>query len=148
VARASQIIADYKARFVGIESFLEDCVEQARTEGWVETIRGRRRTIHNIDSTNRQEQSLAERLAINSVVQGSAADLIKIAMVNVHAKLGALHSNARLVLQVHDELVLEVPESCADAGLAMLVTEMEGAMDLDVPLIVDASVSKDWYDAK
>lgn len=148
VARASQIIADYKARFSGIESFLEDCVDQARAEGWVETIKGRRRTIHNIDSSNRQEQALAERLAINSVVQGSAADLIKIAMVNLYAKLGALHADARLVLQVHDELVMEVPESHAEEGLALLVAEMEGAMDLDVSLVVDASVSKDWYDAK
>ena len=148
VARASQIIADYKARFSGIESFLQDCVDQARAEGWVETIEGRRRIIHNIDSSNRQEQALAERLAINSVVQGSAADLIKIAMVNLHAKLGGLHADARLVLQVHDELVIEVPESRAEEGLALLVSEMEGAMDLDVPLIVDASVSKDWYDAK
>ncbi len=148
VARASQIIADYKSRFTGIESFLQDCVDQARAEGWVETIEGRRRAIHNIDSSNRQEQALAERLAINSVVQGSAADLIKIAMVNLHAKLGGLHADARLVLQVHDELVIEVPESRADEGLSLLVSEMEGAMDLDVPLIVDASVSKDWYDAK
>lgn len=148
VARASQIIGDYKARFTGIERFLEDCVDHAREYGYVETMCGRRRVIHNIDSSNGQERALAERHAINSVVQGSAADLIKIAMINLHRDLPALHADARLVLQVHDELVIEVPQAVADAGLALLVERMEGAMELSVPLLVDASVSQSWFDAK
>jgi len=148
VARASQIIGDYKARFTGIERFLEDCVDHAREYGYVETMCGRRREIHNIDSSNGQERALAERHAINSVVQGSAADLIKIAMINLHRDLPALHVDARLVLQVHDELVIEVPQAVADAGLALLVERMEGAMELSVPVLVDASVSQSWFDAK
>ncbi|MCH2136165.1 MAG: DNA polymerase I [Phycisphaerales bacterium] len=148
VARAAQIIGDYKARFEGIESFLEDCVETAQRQGWVATMRGRRRWIHNINSANGQERALAERLAINSVVQGSAADLIKIAMINLHRDLPGLHPDARLVLQVHDELVIEVPQSVAEEGKDLLVDRMEHAMDLRVPLLVDASVSRDWYDAK
>ena len=148
VARASQIIGDYKARFPGIERFLEACVDQAQQQGWVETMLGRRRAIPAIDSTNGQERALAERHAINSVVQGSAADLIKQAMLDVHEALPQLHEDAQLVLQVHDELVIEVPEACADEGLALLVRCMEQAMDLHVPVVVDAAVSRDWYDAK
>ncbi|MCH2138019.1 MAG: DNA polymerase I [Phycisphaerales bacterium] len=148
VARASQIIGDYKARFPGIERFLDDCVAQAQDTGFVETMAGRRREIPTIDSSNGQERALAERHAINSVVQGSAADLIKLAMLNLHARLPDLHAEARLVLQVHDELVIEVPEAVADAARDLLVSSMEGAMDLRVPLVVDAAVSQDWYDAK
>ena len=148
VARASQIIGDYKARFPGIERFLEACIDKAHDLGYVETMCGRRRVIHNIDSANGQERALAERHAINSVVQGSAADLIKIAMINLHGSLPSLHRDARLVLQVHDELVIEVPDAVAKQGRSLLVDTMEGAMDLSVPLVVDASVSKDWYDAK
>ncbi len=148
VARATAIIHDYKTRFRGIETFLADCVEQARKEGWVETIQGRRRAIPEIDSNDRQRQMLAERLAINSVVQGSAADLIKIAMVNLHARLPDVDPEARLVLQVHDELVLECPQATSTPVRDLLVTSMEHAMTLSVPLTVDVSTATSWYDAK
>jgi len=148
VARAAAIIRDYKARFTGIDQFLQSCVDYARTHEYVETICGRRRQIQEIDSSDGQRRALAERLAINSVVQGSAADLIKKAMIDLHAKLPVVDPNAQLVLQVHDELVVEAPESVADEARDVLVTCMEQAMSLSVPIVVDASVSKSWYDAK
>ncbi|MDG2424839.1 MAG: DNA polymerase I [Phycisphaerales bacterium] len=148
VAWAAGIINDYKSRFKGIETFLGACVEQAHQEGYVETMSGRRRTINDINSPNGQTRALAERLAINSVVQGSAADLIKIAMINVHRDLAGVDASASLILQVHDELVLETPEVTAEAARDFLVETMESAMDLEVPLVVDASISSNWFDAK
>lgn len=148
VGRAAAIISDYKARFRGIDSFLQSCIDQAAEHGWVETLSGRRRAIPEIDSNDRQRQMLAERLAINSVVQGTAADLIKIAMVNLHQSLATMHDQARLVLQVHDELVVECSASVAASVRDTLVSCMEGAMTLDVPLTVDVSTSTSWYDAK
>ena len=109
---------------------------------------GRRRAINDINSPNGQTRAMAERLAINSVVQGSAADLIKIAMINVHRDLGRVDPQARLILQVHDELVLEAPAESADAVQEFLVTTMESAMDLSIPLVVDASIADNWFDAK
>jgi len=148
VKRAAAIIHDYKARFAGIDAFLEQCVQQAREQGWVETICGRRRRIQEIDSGDGQRRALAERLAINSVVQGSAADLIKIAMINLHARLPEIDPAAELVLQVHDELVVETPAPFRDVTRDLLVECMETAMDLTVPIVVDVSVSESWYDAK
>ncbi len=148
VPRAAAIIHDYKARFKGIDTFLDRCIEQARSQGWVETICHRRRRIQEIDSNDAQRRSLAERLAINSVVQGSAADLIKIAMINLHARLPEIDPGAQLVLQVHDELVVEAPSEHADATRDLLVHCMENALELSVPIVVDVSVSESWYDAK
>ena len=125
VPRAARIINDYKARFTGIESFLETCVEKARQDGFVETMCGRRRAINDINSPNGQTRAMAERLAINSVVQGSAADLIKIAMINVHQGLSEIDPHARLILQVHDELVLEAPRESAELVQKFLVSTME-----------------------
>ena len=148
VARASAIIRDYKSRFTGIERFLESCVSKAREDGFVETICGRRRTIVEIDSNDGQRRALAERLAINSVVQGSAADLIKLAMIGLHRALPTVDSDARLVLQVHDELVVETPQASSEKVRDLVVSCMEGAMSLDVPLVVDVSISESWFDAK
>ncbi len=148
VPRAAAIINDYKVRFPGIEKFLRECVTHAEKEGYVETMCGRRRRILEIESNDQQRRSLAERLAINSVVQGSAADLIKLAMIDLHAKLPLVDPKAELVLQVHDELVVETPKSCADAVRDLVVSCMEGAMDLSIPITVDVAVSESWYDAK
>ncbi len=148
VPRAAAIINDYKARFPGIEAFLRECVAQARDAGYVETMCGRRRRIQEIDSNDPQRRSLAERLAINSVVQGSAADLIKLAMIDLHARLPAVDSDADLVLQVHDELVVETPKESADSVRDLVVACMECAMELSIPLVVDVAVSESWYDAK
>jgi DNA polymerase-1 len=148
---AAEIITQYKKRFAGITTFLQECVEQARAKGYVETMLKRRRPIPDVDSTNPSRRALAERLAINSVVQGSAADLIKLAMVDLHRRLtkgeGALHG-VLMLLQIHDELVFEAPETTAPAANDLLVARMEQAMDLQVPLKADAHIAKNWHEGK
>jgi len=146
--RAAAIIDDYKTKFKGIQSFLDKCVSQAKKYGYVETILRRRRTIRSVDSANPQQRALAERIAINSVVQGSAADLIKVAMNNVHEGIGDTFPNARLLMQIHDELVVEAPVAEAEAVRDFLVGVMESAMELDVPIIADASIGDNWADCK
>ena len=146
--RAEQIIDDYKSRFKGIDSFLETCVAQANELGYVETIEHRRRQIRSIHSNNQQQQSLAERVAINSVVQGSAADLIKVAMNNVHQRLSEEFPEAKLLMQIHDELVVETTEQHAEAVRNLLVEVMESAMDLNVPIVADASIGSNWAECK
>ncbi len=155
---AAEIIAGYKQRFAGITTFLEECIEQAKRYGYVETMLKRRRLIPGIDSRNPAERSLAERVAINSVVQGSAADLIKIAMVDLHRLFrasgrgaGGARSagpTARMLLQIHDELVFEAPEGEAEAARQIIVERMEGAMKLTVPLKVDSSIAGNWFEGK
>ncbi|MFK7758979.1 MAG: DNA polymerase I [Phycisphaerales bacterium] len=152
-AEATQIIDDYKAKFANITSFLDECVAYAKAHGYVQTMMGRRRAIHEIDARNPQRRALAERVAINSVVQGSAADLIKIAMINLHrditdAESGSDLDGTKMILQIHDELVFETPDDRIDAVLPIVTQRMEDAMDLKVPLKVDAQVSKDWFGGK
>ncbi len=146
--RASAIIDDYKTRFSGIQTFLDECVTQAKNHGYVETIMHRRRTIRSIDSSNPQQRSMGERVAINSVVQGSAADLIKIAMNNVQVGLDDQFPQARLLMQIHDELVVEAPKREAQAVRDFLVEAMESAMDLAVPIVADASIGSCWAECK
>ena len=148
IPRADQIIADYKARFPGIKDFLEACIEQARTEGWVSTILGRRRSIPQIHARNPQERSQGERMAINTVVQGSAADLIKRAMIDLHETLPGVNSRARMILQIHDELVFEVPEGEVESVASIVRERMEKAMDLTVPLLAEPSWGPSWADTK
>jgi len=160
---AGAIIDNYKRRFPGITTFLAECIEQAKRHGYVETILGRRRAVADIHSRNPNRRALAERVAINSVVQGSAADLIKIAMVDLHRRLSPSAGHWRaaagegadpaipgvlMILQIHDELVFEAPTERADAARDLIVERMERAMTLDVPLVVDAAVSATWYEGK
>jgi DNA polymerase-1 len=156
---ADEIITGYKTRFAGITTFLQECIDQARRHAYVETMLKRRRNITDIDSNNPQRRALAERVAINSVVQGSAADMIKIAMVDLHKRLSphAAHlrdgappeiEGVRMLLQIHDELVFEADEASADAAKALIVERMQRAMDLRVPLVVDASVASNWFEGK
>lgn len=152
-SEATTIIDDYKAKFANITSFLSECVEFAKTHGYVETMMGRRRPITEIDARNPQRRALAERVAINSVVQGSAADLIKIAMIDLHndittAKARSPLDGCKMILQIHDELVFEVPDSQVESVLPIVTARMEDAMDLRVPLKVDAQASKDWFGGK
>lgn len=153
--RAAEIIDSYKRRFSGITTFLQECVEQARRFGYVETMLGRRRQIPDIHSSNPSRKALAERMAINSVVQGSAADLIKIAMVDIQnridqarARPGTPLADTLMLLQIHDELVFEAAEASADAVRVLVVERMEKAMSLSVPLVVDAHVARNWYEGK
>ena len=147
---AAEIINGYKRRFAGITTFLQECVEHARSHGFVETMLRRRRPIPEIDSGTPARRALAERLSINSVVQGSAADLIKLAMVRIHRRLKdeAKWSETRMLLQIHDELVFECPKEQAQEVRAMVVTEMESAMQLCVPLKVDAHIGVNWFEGK
>jgi DNA polymerase I len=114
----------------------------------VTTLFGRRRPVPEIRASNRQTRSLGERLAVNSVMQGTAADVIKRAMVAIHARLRSEGRSARLVLQVHDELLLEAPEAELSAVKELVREEMVGAYELDPPLEVDVGAGDDWHDAK
>jgi DNA polymerase-1 len=148
---ADEIITGYKQRFAGITTFLEECVAQAKRHGYVETMLKRRRPIPDIDSNQPNRRSLAERMAINSVVQGSAADLIKLAMIDLHGRIKAGENDlaqTRMLLQIHDELVFEAPEDSAEAARTLIVDRMQQAMELDVPLVVDSGISGNWYEAK
>jgi DNA polymerase-1 len=145
---AAEFITRYRRRFPKIDEFLGRCVRAAKEQGYVETIFGRRRPILEIDSRNPQRRALAERLAINSVVQGSAADLIKRAMVNIDRRIRRENRPSRMLLQIHDELVFEIPADTVEAESAVIVEEMCGAIELDVPLKVDVGVGPNWMEAK
>jgi DNA polymerase-1 len=148
VEAAKALIAGYKAKFAGIDRFLGQCVDQALRLGYVTTMLGRRRLIPQIESSNGQTRALGERLAINTVVQGSAADLIKLAMVNLYQRIRDERLPMRLLLQIHDELVVETPAAEADRAGAVVREAMEGAMALKVPLRTEVGVGKDWFAAK
>ena len=148
VARAAGIIEDYKARFPGIDSFLQSCIDQAADKGCVETILGRRRPIPQIHSRNPNERALGERMAINTVVQGSAADLIKLAMLDLYRTLPEKYPDLRMLLQIHDELVFEVSENEVGGAWDFIKARMEAAMELRVPLVVDGSWGKSWAETK
>lgn len=145
---AQAFITAYKATYVGLDRFLRRCVDEARDQGFVRTILGRRRPIPQVRSRNGAERALGERLAINTVIQGSAADLIKLAMVRLGDRLEREASGARMLIQVHDELVLETPKSHADVVRRATVEEMQGALPLRVPLKVDAALGQNWLDGK
>jgi DNA polymerase-1 len=148
LASATELIADYKRRFPGIENFLQQCIQRAMDEGYVCTVLGRRRAIPEIHSPNVHTRNLGERLAINSVVQGSAADLIKAAMVNVQRRIHRDRLPLKLLLQVHDELIFEAPTEAAEDLAAHVREEMEHAMALRVPLRAEAGIGADWMSAK
>ncbi len=145
---AAAFIAAYKERYTGLDRFLQACIEEAEEKGYVTTILGRRRAIDDIRSRNRNLRQLGERLAINTVIQGSAADLIKVAMVQLMQRLRQEHDQARLLIQVHDELVLEAPTPEAADVLTTTVDVMSSALPLSVPLKVDASVGENWLAGK
>ncbi len=145
---AKAFIADYFTRFAGVRRFLDEAVAQAREQGYVETLFGRRRYIPEIHDRNFNLRSFAERTAQNTPLQGSAADLIKRAMIAIHAALPAAGLASRLLVQVHDELVVEAPADQVDATVALVKEHMEGAAVLRVPLLVEVGVGDNWMDAK
>lgn len=146
VARAKEIIESYRARFRGIDAFLDRCVDDAKRLGHATTITGRWRPIPQVHSRNPAERAFGERIAINTVVQGSAADLIKIAMVQLDRRLAREHPRARLLLQIHDELLVEAPSDDAQAVAGLLAETMRGAMTLRVPLEVSSAIGSRWSD--
>jgi DNA polymerase-1 len=145
---AQTYIDAYLARFPHVQDFIARTIEQCARDGYVTTLLGRRRPVPEIRASNRQTRSLGERLAVNSVMQGTAADVIKVAMVSVHERLRAEGRASRLVLQVHDELLLEAPDAEVPAAREALREEMCGAYPLDPPLAVDVGVGDDWNRAK
>lgn len=145
---AKTFIAGYFERFAGVRAYLDLQVKLARDNGYVETLFGRRRYIPEINDKNFNLRAFAERTAANSPLQGSAADLIKIAMIRIHDALRVGHPGARLLLQVHDELVLEAPLAEVGPVAALVKRHMEGAARLKVPLVVDVGTGDNWLDAK
>ena len=147
MVEAKKFIEDYLAKYPGIQKFTTECVETAKEQGYVSTILGRKRLLPEILSTNPGLRITAEHMAVNTPIQGSAADLIKIAMVRLHAKLKQKKMETAMLLQVHDELVFEAPKGEVEDVKKIIVKEMEGAMKLKVPLKVDVGVGKNWLEA-
>ncbi len=145
---ADRFITSYLDRFPGVRRYVEETQQSAEREGKVETLYGRVRWLPDIQSKNRNLRENARRMAINARIQGTAADLLKKAMIEVAARLRDDHPDARLLLTVHDELVLEVPEGKVEAVAALVKKGMEGVATLQVPLVVDTGWGKSWYEAK
>lgn len=145
---AARFIDNYFNEYSGVEKFMEKVLERCVETGYAYTIRGRRRPIEGIKNTTGRNRNMPERTAINTVIQGSAADLIKQAMIQVNDRLIADDHPGRLLLQIHDELVFEVPESDQDSLVKLVREEMEQAMELSVPLVVDVAVGKNWHDVQ
>lgn len=148
VAQAKKYIADYLARFPKVKSFTENVVDEAVKTGCVTTMFGRKRRIPELSSSNKILQAAGKRIAMNTPVQGTAADLIKIAMINVYRRLKAEKLDAKLILQVHDELILESSEADSQRAAEILRDEMQKVCDTKVPLAVDVHIGFSWYDAK
>ena len=146
-AAAKEYIDSYMASYPGVSAYLSNVIKQAYEDGYVTTVFGRRRVIPELAAQNKNLKHFGERVAMNSPIQGTAADIIKIAMIRVDRALRQSGFDARLILQVHDELIVECHKDCRDAVLAILKNEMENAATFSVPMLVDAKWGKDWYDA-
>ncbi|TDP91919.1 DNA polymerase I [Labedaea rhizosphaerae] len=144
---ARELMDEYFTRFGGVRDYLQDIVAQARKDGYTSTIFGRRRYLPDLTSDNRQRREMAERMALNAPIQGSAADIIKVAMLGVHRQLKATGAKTRMLLQVHDELVLEIADGERDTVEALVRKEMGGAYHLDVPLDVSVGYGRSWNEA-
>lgn len=145
---AKNYIDTYFERFPGIKNYMETIVREARDKGYVETIYKRRRELPDINSRNFNVRNFAERTAINSPIQGSAADILKVAMINLDKALTEAGLSTRMLLQVHDEIVLEVPMAELETVKAMVKETMESAIALSVPLLADENAGQTWYEAK
>ena len=145
---AKNYIDTYFERFPGIKNYMENIVREARDKGYVETLYKRRRELPDINSRNFNVRNFAERTAINSPIQGSAADILKVAMINLDKALTDAGLSTRMLLQVHDEIVLEVPMAELETVKAMVKETMESAIQLSVPLIADENEGETWYEAK
>ncbi|GIU94614.1 MAG: DNA polymerase I [Gaiellaceae bacterium] len=146
--QAQAYIDAYLARFPKVQEFIARTIAQAAQDGYATSLLGRRRPVPELRASNRQTRGFGERVAVNFVMQGSNADIIKVAMVAIHRRLRAEGRGAQLVLQIHDELLLEVPQTEVSGVRELVREEMEGAYDLDPPLAVDIGVGEDWAEAK
>ena len=147
-AEAMEFIERYFERFPGVRRYLDSQIELAREQGYVQTLTGRRRYIPEISSRNFNIRSFGERVATNAPIQGTAADLIKIAMIEIHRELKERDAEARMLLQVHDELLFETPRDQAEQTLALLKEKMESAAELRVPLLVETGIGESWLECK
>ncbi len=147
-SEARSFIDTYFERFASVPAFVDATIEKGRASGYVSTIMGRRRYLPDLNSRNRNAKNAAERTAVNSVIQGSAADVIKIAMIAIAARLTREEREARMLVQVHDELLFEIPPREIEGVAALVEEEMRGAMDLRVPLEVDVSTGENWGELK
>jgi DNA polymerase-1 len=147
-AEAKAYIARYFERYQGVRAFIEKTLEQTRKDGFVRTMFGRMRPIPDIESRNPNQRGFAERTAINTPLQGTGADLIKLAMISLDRKLAERKLRTRMVLQVHDELLFEVPANEKDEAATMIRAEMEGVVKLKVPLVADLAFGPNWRDLK
>lgn len=144
---AIKIIDSYFEQYSGIKRYIKTTLEKARSDKYVETILGRRRPVWDADSDNGLRRQAAERMAINMPIQGSAAELIKIAMISINEEISSRNMEAKMTLQIHDELLFEFPNKEEDDLVKLVIEKMEKAMQLSVPLIVDHGIGETWYDA-
>jgi len=147
VAQAKEYMEKYFAHYSGVRLYMGDVVERAKAEGYVATLMGRRRWVPELKSTNFNTRSFGERVALNAPIQGTAADIIKLAMIRVRNRLKADGFAGKLVLQVHDELIVECPQHEAEEICCLVREEMEGAAALAVPLLAETHAGKAWADA-
>ena len=146
-SHAKEIIETYFKSFKRVKEFMDNSVLNAREKGYAETLMGRRRFLRNINSNNRVVRQFEERVAINMPIQGSAADMIKLAMITIHKELEKRKSKTKMVLQVHDELVFDAHKDEVDELLPMIKNKMETAMPINVPVVADVGIGDNWLDA-
>jgi DNA polymerase-1 len=141
---AAEIIDNYFIQYPRIKQYMHDTINFAREQGFVETILGRRRYLRDITSANATIRGFAERNAINAPIQGSAADMIKVAMINIHRELKAQKVETKMILQVHDELVFDVPKSEVDKVRPIIEEQMKSAIKMEVPILVESGIGENW----
>ena len=146
-AEAREYIDRYLATYSGVKAYMQEIVEQAKRDGYVSTLFGRRRYLPELKSKNFNLRSFAERVALNMPIQGTAADIIKLAMIRVSRRFEAEGLKARLILQVHDELIAQCPEAEAERARQILEEEMENVVQLSVKLLAEAKIGKSWHEA-
>ena len=145
---AKEYIDSYLSNYRGVRDYMHRVVERAREDGYTTTLYGRRRQIPELKSGNFNIRQGAERIALNTPIQGTAADLIKLAMIQVHNALNEKYPQAKLILQVHDELIVECPADIAPQVAELVSSKMQQVAQLSVPLLAEAKVGKSWYEAK
>ena len=144
---ANEVIKSYFKQFVGIKDYIDQVIDQARNMNYVKTLLGRRRPVFEVNSSNGLRRKAAERMAINMPIQGSAAEMIKIAMKNIIDELDKKKMQSKMVLQIHDELIFEFPKSEESLLKKLVVDKMENVVELSVPLVVDYGIGNNWYEA-
>ena len=147
-AEADRYIKSYLSHYSGVDRYMNSVIAEAKENGYVSTLFGRRRYLPELSASNAIQRAFGERVARNMPIQGTAADIIKIAMVRVYDRLKREKMKSRLIMQVHDELIIEAPEDEKDKALAILKDEMENAVKMKVTLRADAHCGRTWYEAK